>query len=164
MLQILIPKGYPAIKLKKFFTTSDQWLTESPTTRTRLPPSFSTTIYKSTNHDLNHLYDVDLEKHFVDNGYKEDRIYGSNTLVIKHWLFDELMKMHDSNDDQMDTIDILTDYLLALNGNIAKLKQCLEEGEDDVCGEIDERETETENSNPRKSGRVSTFWYKPLFI
>lgn len=35
-----------------------------------------------------------------------------------------------------------------------------EEGEDDVCGEIDERkrerETETENSNPLKSGRVST--------
>ena len=76
------------------------------------------------NHDLNHLSDVDLEKHFVENGYKEDRIYGSNTLVIKDWLLDELMKMHNSsNDDQiMDTIDILTDYLLALNGNIAKMK------------------------------------------
>ena len=75
------------------------------------------------NHDLNHLSDVDLEKHFVENGYKEDRVYGSNTLVIKDWLLDELMKMHDTNDnDQMDTIDILTDYLLALNGNIAKIR------------------------------------------
>ena len=76
------------------------------------------------NHDLNHLSDVDLEKHFIENGYKEDRVYGSNRLVIKHWLLDELMKMHDStNEDQiMDTIDILTDYLLALNGNIAKMK------------------------------------------
>jgi len=74
------------------------------------------------NHDLNHLSNIDLEKHFVDNGYKEDRIYGSNTLVIKHWLLDELMKMHDSNKDQMDTIDILTDYLLALNDNIAKIQ------------------------------------------
>ena len=72
------------------------------------------------NHDLNHLSDEDLEKHFVENGYKEDRVYGSNRLVIKHWLLDELMKMHNTN-DQMDTIDILTDYLLALNGNIAKL-------------------------------------------
>ena len=123
-LQILIPQGYPAIKLKKFFVTDDPWLTQNETTRPQLPPSFSTSIYKAMNHDLNHLSESDLEKHFKEDGYREGRIYSTLPLVIKDWLREELMKNEGgSNNNEYSTIDILEDYLVALNSAIAKHRE-----------------------------------------
>ena len=73
------------------------------------------------NHDLNHLSESDLEKHFKEDGYKEDRIYSTLPLVIKDWLREELMKMEGKgNNNEYSTIDILEDYLVALNSAIAK--------------------------------------------
>ena len=73
------------------------------------------------NHDLNHLSDEDLEKHFVEWGKNEDRIYSTLPLVIKDWLRKELMKEEQNNSDQKDsTFGILEDYLAALNNAIAK--------------------------------------------
>ena len=112
----LIPKGYPAIKLKKFFVTDDPWLSEPEESRSKLPPSFSATIYKRMNHDLNYLSDEDAERHFAEDGKNEDRIYSSLPLVIKSWLREELIKMG----DEESTIDILEDYLDALNQGIVK--------------------------------------------
>jgi hypothetical protein len=150
---VLLTKNYPAIKLKKFFITNDPWLfavlankekldnnNNGTTTTTSLekemdeedlPPSFSTTIYRRTNHDLNHLSDNDLRTHFRTSGKYENRIY-SNTLplVMKGWLRTELERMekeynnnYSIGDDvqvrQTDTtIAILDDYLVALNRDI----------------------------------------------
>ena len=149
---VLLTKNYPAIKLKKFFITNDPWLfavldkkkkadhNNNGTTTTSfekemdeedLPPSFSTTIYRRTNHDLNHLSDNDLRTHFRTSGKYENRIY-SNTLplVMKGWLRTELERMekeynnnYSIGDDvrvrQADTtIAILDDYLAALNRDI----------------------------------------------
>lgn len=114
-MKALVPKGYPAIKLKKFFVTDDPWLSEPETTRSKLPPSFSATIYKRMNHDLNYLSDEDAEKHFAEDGKNEDRIYSSLPLVIKGWLREELMKMG----GEESTIAILEAYLAALNRGIA---------------------------------------------
>ena len=73
------------------------------------------------NHDLNHLSESDLGKHFKENGYKEDRIYSTLPLVIKDWLREELMKMEGKgSNNEYSTIDILEDYLVALNSAIAK--------------------------------------------
>lgn len=120
-VKILTSQGYPAIKLKKFFVTNDPWLLEDDTTRSPLPPSFSSAIYKAMNHDLNHLSDDDLEKHFVEWGKNEDRIYSTLPLVIKDWLRKELMKEEQNNSAQKDsTIEILEDYLAALNKAIAE--------------------------------------------
>ena len=60
--KVLLPLGYPAIKLKKFFVTDDPWLYMNETSRPELPPSFSAITYKKMNHDLNHLSGSDLEK------------------------------------------------------------------------------------------------------
>lgn len=107
--------------MKKFFVTNDPWLLEDDTTRSPLPPSFSSAIYKAMNHDLNHLSDDDLEKHFVEWGKNEDRIYSTLPLVIKDWLRKELMKEEQNNSAQKDsTIEILEDYLAALNKAIAE--------------------------------------------
>jgi hypothetical protein len=113
-MKVLVPKGYPAIKLKKFFVTDDPWLSESDTTRSKLPPSFSASIYKRMNHDLNYLSDEDAEKHFAEDGKNEDRIYSTLPLVIKGWLGEELMKMG----GEESTIAILEAYLTALNQGI----------------------------------------------
>jgi len=112
--KVLIPQGYPAIKLKKFFVTDDPWLSEPETTRSKLPPSFSATIYKRMNHDLNYLSDEDAKKHFAVDGKNEDRIYSSLPLVIKSWLREELIKMG----GEETTIAILEAYLAALNRGI----------------------------------------------
>ena len=73
------------------------------------------------NHDLNHLSDEDLEKHFVEWGKNEDRIYSTLPLVIKDWLHKELMKEEQNNSDQKDsTFGILEDYLAALNKAISE--------------------------------------------
>jgi hypothetical protein len=146
---VLLTNNYPAIKLKKFFITNDPWLfavldkkdkvdhNNNVTTTSLekdveddLPPSFSTTIYRRTNHDLNHLSDNDLRNHFRTSGKYENRIY-SNTLplVMKGWLRTELERMEKEynhyyiGDDvrvrQADTtIAILDDYLVALNRDI----------------------------------------------
>ena len=124
--QVLIPKGYPAIKLKKFFVTDDPWLSEPESSRSRLPPSFSASIYKRMNHDLNHLSDQDLEKHFAEDGKNEDRIYSSLPLVIKSWLREELVKMEGDGEDHdgggESTIAILEAYLEALNRGIVNAR------------------------------------------
>ena len=74
------------------------------------------------NHDLNHLSDERLKKHFAENGKNEDRIYSSLPLVIKSWLREELIKMESDGDDHdgggESTIDILEAYLAALNRGI----------------------------------------------
>lgn len=72
------------------------------------------------NHDLNHLSESDLEKHFKEDGYKEDRIYSTLPLVVKDWLREELMKKEGEGSNEYSTIDILEDYLVALNSAIAK--------------------------------------------
>lgn len=159
---VLLRQNYPAIKLKKFFITDDPWLfavldkkdkaNHNNITTTlsevkeeeNLPPSFSTTIYRRTNHDLNHLSDNDLCKHFRTSGKYENRIY-SNTvpLVMKGWLrieLERMMKEYDyigvyssqASEEEEDkwkggggvlrqadtTIAILDDYLVALNRDI----------------------------------------------
>ena len=106
--------------MKKFFVTNDPWLLEDGTTRSPLPPSFSSAIYKAMNHDLNHLSEEDLEKHFVEWGKNEDRIYSTLPLVIKDWLREELMKEEQNSDQKDSTFGILEDYLAALNKAIAK--------------------------------------------
>ena len=113
--KVLIHQGYPAIKLKKFFTTDDPWLSENDATRPRLPPSFSSAIYRRMNHDLNHLSDSDLENHFATAGKYEDRIYSSLPLEMKDWLKKELMLGREGHS----TIRILEDYLAAVNSGIA---------------------------------------------
>ena len=163
---VLLTQNYPAIKLKKFFITDDPWLfavldkkdkanhnnitttlseeKEEVEEEEDLPPSFSTTIYRRTNHDLNHLSDNDLCKHFRTSGKYENRIY-SNTLplVMKGWLrieLERMMKEYDyigvynsqASEEEEDkwkggggvqrqadtTIAILDDYLVALNRDI----------------------------------------------
>ena len=114
IIKALIPQGYPAIKLKKFFVTDDPWLSEPESSRAKLPPSFSATIYKRMNHDLNYLSDEDAKKHFAEDGKNEDRIYSSLPLVIKSWLREELVKMG----GEETTIAILEAYLDALNRGI----------------------------------------------
>ncbi|KAL7536158.1 hypothetical protein ACHAWF_005384 [Thalassiosira exigua] len=126
--KILIPWGYPAIKLKKFFVTDDPWLLEPESTRSRLPPSFSSRVYKRMNHDLNHLSDEDAERHFAENGKDEDRIYSTLPLVIKGWLRDDLARAEEAagvggggGGKVGSTIAILEDFLEALNRAIAEL-------------------------------------------
>jgi hypothetical protein len=121
----LLPLGYPAIKLKKFFVTDDPWLYMNETSRPELPPTFSAITYKKMNHDLNHLSDSDLEKHFKENGKNEDRIYSSTLpLIIKDWLREELIHMDGAAVDGRtrgeghSTLAILEDYLTALNRDI----------------------------------------------
>ena len=121
--KVLLPLGYPAIKLKKFFITDDPWLSMSESSRPELPPSFSASTYKKMNHDLNHLSDSDLEKHFRENGKDEDRIYSSTLpLVIKDWLREELVSMDNNGGmeggEGQSTLAILEDYLAALNRDI----------------------------------------------
>jgi hypothetical protein len=122
--KILLPLGYPAIKLKKFFITDDPWLSMSESSRPELPSSFSASTYKKMNHDLNHLSDSDLEKHFRENGKDEDRIYSSTLpLVIKDWLREELVSMDNNGGmegggEGQSTLAILEDYLAALNRDI----------------------------------------------
>ena len=79
--------------------------------------------YKRMNHDLNHLSDSDLEKHFRENGKDEDRIYSSTLpLVIKDWLREELVSMDNNGGmeggEGQSTLAILEDYLAALNRDI----------------------------------------------
>jgi hypothetical protein len=129
--KVLMSQGYPAIKLKKFFVTDDPWLSMNETSRPQLPPSFSTAIYKRANHDLNHLSDSDLQRHFIMSGKNEDRIYsGTLPLVMKDWLREELINMNGgregkdrrrrkgSGEEGESIIDILEDYLAALNRDI----------------------------------------------
>ena len=139
----LLSRGYPAIKLKKFFVTDDPWLTANETSRPELPPTFSVDVYRRTNHDLNHLGDSDLRRHFATSGKHEDRIYsGTLPLVMKGWMREELVRMEDGgfggegNDGRRSrsgrkwrrgseeggggesTIAILEDYLAALNRDV----------------------------------------------
>jgi len=115
----LISRGYPAIKLKKFFETSDPWLSQDDGARPRLPPSFSAVAYRKMNHDLNHLSEDDLENHFVEWGKDEGRIYSATRkLVVKRWMEEELRKMGEACES---TMGILEDYLDALNGSIAAI-------------------------------------------
>jgi hypothetical protein len=78
------------------------------------------------NHDLNHLSDQDLEKHFAEDGKNEDRIYSSLPLVIKSWLREELVKMEGDGEDHdgggESTIAILEAYLEALNRGIVNAR------------------------------------------
>jgi hypothetical protein len=143
----LLSRGYPAIKLKKFFVTDDPWLTANETSRPELPPTFSADVYRRTNHDLNHLSDSDLRRHFATSGKNEDRIYsGTLPLVMKGWMREELVRMEeggfggDGGDEGNDgrrsrsgrkwrrggeeggggesTIAILEDYLAVLNRDV----------------------------------------------
>ena len=116
-MQSLIRRGYPAIKLKKFFVTTDPWFSESKSTRSLLPPEFSPEIYKQMNHDLTFLNRTGLEDHFATTGKDEDRIYSSQPLVIKGWIVEELKKLKDGDA----TKSILEDYLSALNAHVAGL-------------------------------------------
>ena len=118
--KVLIPHGYPAIKLKKFFVTNDSWLSEDESSRTRLPPSFSAIIYKKMNHDFNHLSKDDLKNHFAEWGKTEGRIYSAKPLVIKDWIKDELMKMGDVGESAM---LIFEDYLATLNSVICTIRE-----------------------------------------
>ena len=113
----MISRGYPAIKLKKFFVTSDPWLSESESSRSPLPPAFSPDIYKQMNHDLTFLNRTGLADHFATTGKDEDRIYSSQPLVIKGWIVEELKKLKDGDA----TMRILEDYLSALNAHVAGL-------------------------------------------
>jgi hypothetical protein len=129
--KVLMSQGYPAIKLKKYFVTDDPWLSMNETSRPQLPPSFSTVIYKKANHDLNHLSDSDLRKHFITYGKNEDRIYsGTLPLRMKGWLRKELIRIDgggnekdrrrergNANDGES-TIEILESYLAAINRDI----------------------------------------------
>ena len=115
--KLLLPRAYPAIKLKKFFVTDDPWLSENESTRSRLPPAFSVGIYRKMNHDLTFLNKTGLEDHFATLGKNEDRIYSSRPLVVKGWITEELHKL----DDGQSTIHILQDYLSALNAHVAEL-------------------------------------------
>lgn len=110
----LISKGYPAIKLKKFFATDDPWLSLPASARPRLPPSFSAAIYRRLNHDLNHLDESDLEDHFASDGKDEDRIYSTLPLVMKGWLREELERMEGGDD----IIAILDTILEAKNRDL----------------------------------------------
>jgi hypothetical protein len=116
--RVLIKKGYPALKLKKFFETEDPWLMKRKLADTaggdvdeigNVSPSLDLQIYRSKNHDLNHLSDVELTHHFAALGWKEDRIYSKLPLVMKEWLREELGK-----DEEV--MGILMDLLEALNG------------------------------------------------
>ena len=120
----MIHQGYPAIKLKKFFVTDDSWSSLDDAYRSRLSPSFSTAIYKRMNHDLNHLGDPDLEDHFATSGKNEARIYSKLPLITKDWLKEELVKSRDDekSGEGLSTIDILDDYLGALNRGLSNAK------------------------------------------
>ena len=119
--QKLIPQGYPAIKLKKFFVTDDPWLSESESSRSPLPPAFSPAIYKKMNHDLTFLNRTSLEHHFATLGKDEDRIYSSQPLIIKDWIAQELKGLEDGDA----TLRILEDYISALNAHVAELNSVL---------------------------------------
>ena len=114
----LLAKGYPAIKLKKFFETKDPWFTlkrngsgEQQESSSSIPPSLDLQVYRSKNHDLNHLSDQELENHFISFGWKENRIYSKLPLVIKSWLKDELSTLSHGEE----VLSILMDYLASLN-------------------------------------------------
>mmetsp|Transcript_20446 Transcript_20446/g.43854 ORF Transcript_20446/g.43854 Transcript_20446/m.43854 type:complete len:415 (-) Transcript_20446:145-1389(-) len=115
--QKLLPRGYPAIKLKKFFVTDDPWIEEDENTRTRLSPAFSPDVYRRMNHDLNHFSNEQLEDHFASSGIEETRIYSTLSLKMKDWMREELEKM---GDDGKSTVGLLEDYLDALNVANAK--------------------------------------------
>ena len=108
----LLSKGYPALKLKKFFETNDPWLKLKRNGEgERISPSLDLEVYRSKNHDLNHLPDAELEKHFAEYGWNENRVYSKLPLVTKDWLRNELIKGPSSNE----LMSILNDYLAALN-------------------------------------------------
>lgn len=116
MQRRLLPMGYPALKLKKFFETKDPWLMlKEKGDSSRLSPSFDLEVYKTKNHDLNHLSEMELENHFATLGWRENRVYSKLPLVMKGWLKEELSKPV-----YKDVRDILEDYLLALNGGSEK--------------------------------------------
>ena len=108
----LLPRGYPAIKLKKFFVTNDPWIAENKITRPRLSPSFSHDIYRRMNHELNHFSDQELEDQFAEAGFAQDRIYSTLPLIMKDWIREELNVMGDAGQS---TLQLLEDYLDALN-------------------------------------------------
>eukprot|EP00956_Cyclotella_meneghiniana_P011443 scaffold16056_cov86-Cyclotella_meneghiniana.AAC.2 len=117
----LLKSGYPAIKLKKFFETNDPWLEQKQngedTTTNRLSPSLDLNIYRSKNHDLNHLSDKELADHFAAFGWRENRVYSRLTLVMKPWLRKELAVLPHGGE----VMNILDDYLMVLNrGNERK--------------------------------------------
>ena len=114
----LLTKGYPAMKLKKFFETSDPWLQLrlNNETASGISPSLDLDVYRSKNHDLNHLSDRELEDHFAELGWKENRVYSTLPLVMKRWLREELESMVAGGD----VVKILEEYLVALNGGNRK--------------------------------------------
>ena len=110
----LLKNGYPAIKLKKFFETIDPWLElkrNGEDEPNRLSPSLDLNIYRSKNHDLNHLTDKELADHFAAFGWKENRVYSRLPLVMKRWLRKELAVLPHGEE----VIGILDDYLMVLN-------------------------------------------------
>lgn len=117
----LLKIGYPAIKLKKFFETNDPWLLLKfhEETSSRISPSLDLDVYRSKNHDLNHLSNKELEDHFAAFGWKENRVYSRLPLVIKGWLSEELRGMSGGEE----VMSILEDYLMALNRGNEKVMQ-----------------------------------------
>lgn len=110
--KLLLHKGYPAIKLKKFFETNDSWLQlKQNGMGDRISPSLDLEVYRSKNHDLNHLSDKELENHFTNLGWKENRVYSKLPLVLKSWLEKELSTLP----NQEEVMSILKDYLASLN-------------------------------------------------
>ena len=75
-----------------------------------LSPSFSTDVYRKSNHDLNHMSDKQLRDHFSAHGWQEGRIYSNLPLRIKPWLEDFLTgrRAHKA-------LKILESHLKALN-------------------------------------------------
>ncbi|KAL3780857.1 hypothetical protein HJC23_001590 [Cyclotella cryptica] len=124
----LVGEGYPAIKLKKFFETEDPWLRhrlaeeegghggEEEEGGRRVSPALDLEVYRKKNHDLNHLSDQELEEHFANYGWRENRIYSRLPLVMKGWLREELENLPGKRGEEV--IAILEDYLTMLNKGI----------------------------------------------
>lgn len=111
--KLLLKRGYPAVKLKKFFETSDPWLQLklNEKTTSKISPSLDLDVYRTKNHDLNHLSDQELQDHFAALGWKENRVYSKLPLVMKSWLREELTNMAEGEN----VLSILEDYLVTLN-------------------------------------------------
>ena len=106
----LLPKGYPAIKLKKYHVPDDPWLQLDPESRPDISPSFSENVYRKSNHDLNHMSDKQLRNHFASHGWQEGRVYSNLPLKIKPWLGEFLVSRGAHS-----ALEIFKDHLQVLN-------------------------------------------------
>ena len=106
----LLPKGFPAIKLKKYHSPQDPWINQDKKSRPLVSPYFSEDIYRKSNHDLNHLSDKQLRNHFTSFGWEEGRVYSTLPLQIKGWLREFLVAQEANS-----TLAILEEHLQSIN-------------------------------------------------